>query len=527
MKNIKKVLIPLQLLLIMGCTDMLEQVDPTGPTGETFIANSEELQLAVVGAYAGLSRELSSFHHQGIVGFEQFSDNVYTGSGPSDGDHAGWTNFNYTTQNNNINLGYRSLYQLINSCNLVLQRAPEADTDAAEIKQAMAEVTFLRGFAYFFLTMVWGEVAIVTEVPTDPLGFAPAPSSAEEVYNQAVADLKFAESNLSSTAAQGGRVTSWTAKAMLAKVYLFGADELNRSEWYGQAEQKAFEVINNGPYDLFDELSTPTENLVSIFQTFNSNSREHIFSVNHFNSGANWSDANVGTRVPMAMNPRQERNGNNMWGFGWSYVYEAIDGIWDNADARKDYNIWFQDEPIIVNEVVTSTYDHLNQNRCCFRPKGMGYQKFWYQENSKNVNGSSTLNFPVLRFAELLLIAAEADLLTDGTISVAGVTAMNQVRNRAGLPDLAPSEISIEAILDERRWELFGEAKRWFDFVRKRNSMPNMINEAFAVINAGDTDGDDNDFVTFSPDRHFKLPYPQAAVDTNPNLTQKSVWSGG
>ena len=141
------------------------------------------------------------------------------------------------------------------------------------------------------------------------------------------------------------------------------------------------------------------------------------------------------------------------------------------------------------------------------------------------MNGQSTLGFPVLRYAELLLIHAEADLLSDGTLSADGLNSLNTVRSRAGLPDLALGEVTIMTILEERRWELFLEAKRWFDFMRKRNSMPNLINEAFAQISEFDTDNNDMDLTAFTPERHWKLPYPQSAIDRNPNLTQKPVWA--
>lgn len=508
-----------------ACTEMLDQVDPTGPTGEDFFANANDLQLAVVSAYSGLSNS-NSIYNLGIVGFEQFSDNVYNGSSTTDGAHATWTTFNYDPENTNLLRAYTGFYQMINQCNQVVVRGPEAGVSADVLNQAVAEVRFIRGFGYFMLTLIFGDVPIVTDLPIDPAGFAPEVSPAAEVYAQAIADLQFAEANLSATPAQGGRVTSWSAKAMLAYVYLFGADELNRPEWYGEAQAKAAEVINGGPYGLFNDLPTPAENLASMFLTFNENGKEHIFSINHFNGGGNWSDGDVATQVPMAMNPRQMRSNNNMWGYGWAYVYEAIAAQWDDADARKDNTIWFQGEPIIVNGDTTGFYNQTNQNRCCARPKGMGFQKFWYQETTKNVNGQSTLDYPVLRYAELLLIHAEADLLADGSLSAEGLASLNAVRARAGLPGLEAGQVTIETILDERRWELFGEGKRWFDFVRKRNSLPNLITGAFAAIVAGDTDGDDNDFAAFNPERHFKLPYPQQALDRNASLTQKSAWAG-
>ena len=522
----KKYLIILSILLIGSCTEMLDQTDPTGPTGEDFFKTETDIEQAVVAAYSGLSLP-DAFHRINVVGFEQFSDNIYSGSSTVDGQHATWTTFNYDPQSAAIRNVYRSFYQTINQCNQVIARAPEADVSTTVLNQALGEVTFIRGFSHFMLTLIWGDVPIVTELPADPAGFAPQASTASDVYEQIIADLQFAESNLSPVAAQGGRITSWTAKAMLAKVYLFGADELGNNAWYSLAEQKAAEVINGGPYGLFNDTGNPEEDLISIFQTFNENGKEHIFTVNHFNSGGNWSDGNVASQFPMAMNPRQMRNRNNMWGFGWAYVYEAIDQQWSDDDARKDYNIWFQDEPIIVNGDTTGFYDQTNQNRCCFRDNGMGYQKFWYQENTKNVNGQSTLGFPVMRYADLLLMYAEADLLADGNISQAGVDAVNEVRERAGLPALSSAEVTIEKIMEERRWELFGEGKRWFDFVRKRTTLPSLITDAFAAIVAGDTDDDDNDFNAFTSERHFKLPYPQSAIDRNPNLVQKPAWAAG
>lgn len=439
----KKFIIPiLTIIIVIGsCTDMLDQQDPTGPTGEDFFKTSNDLQQAVVATYAGLTKG-NSLHRSYIVGFEQFTDNVYTGSSTTDGSTATWTSFNYDPTSNGIRAPYIGFYQLINSANQVITRGAEADVSGAELNQAIAEVRFLRGFAYFMLTLIWGEAPIVLEVPDDPAGFAVEASSAEALYNQAIEDLEFAENNLSATPAQKGRVTSWSAKAMLSKIYLYGADELGKSEWYSISEQKAEEVIQNGPYGLFNDLPTPEENLVEIFQTYNENGKEHIFTVNHFNSGGNWSDGNVASEFPMAMNPRQMRNRNNMWGFGFAYIYEAIKEQWDDNDARKDYTIWFQDEPIIVNGDTTGFYDQVNQNRCCHRVNGMGFQKFWYQENSKNVNGRSTLGFPVLRYAELLLIHAEADLLADGNLSADGLASLNAVRNRAGLSDFSSEEVA-------------------------------------------------------------------------------------
>ena len=93
--------------VVIACTDMLEQTDPTGPTGEEFFATENDLQQAVIAAYSGLSLP-GSFHRISMVGFEQFSDNVYHGSSTTDGAHATWTTFNYDPNREHIERTYES-----------------------------------------------------------------------------------------------------------------------------------------------------------------------------------------------------------------------------------------------------------------------------------------------------------------------------------------------------------------------------------------------------------------------------------
>jgi len=501
---------------------MLDQVDPTGPTGDDFYSNQTELEYAMISVYAGLST--GNLYAGNLIGFEQLADNIYTGSSLTDGSTAPWGNFSYDAANSGIFNLYTDLYIAINRANILLQKALEVEgLSDADLKNYLGQARFIRGYAYFFLTLSYADVPIILEPTDDPAGTYIAKSTAAEVYDQVIEDLKFAEANLPETQVQKGKVTSWAAKAMLAKVYLFGADELNRSEWYSTAENYAKSVISSGTYSLFnDPEKTPTENVLAIHDLVNETltGKEEIFYIQHWNDGGSWGNGDVATNMPMQLNGRQSRN-LYLWGYGFGYVYEANATLWEEGDARKDVTLWFDGEEVYINGDLKGTYDQAGQARPRAKPKGLCLQKFWWPENFKKVNGQSNQNWAVLRYADLLMLYAEADLMSDNSLSADGLAAFNQVRNRAGLASLGATEVTRDVILHERHVELFGELHRWFDLVRTKTAP-----QAFARISQGDTDGDDTEKLGFNPSRNYKFPLPQKALERNPELVQSPAWSG-
>lgn len=502
--------------LFIGCQDNLIQTDPTGPTGEDFFQTERDLQLAVVAAYAGLTNNNRIWGHN-MWGFEALADNGY---GIADAPYRSWDSFDYDPNNGLIANFYGALYQAVNRANLVIQNASRIDGIAsADLNNYLGQAHFLRGYEYFLLTLIFGDVPIVLETSSNPAGFSVEASPASEIYNLAISELQQAEQLLPGTASEAGRVINTTATAMLAKVYLFGADELGISDWYAMAEQKALEVINSGKYALVDDPAlSAQEDLMSLWSLDNQNSSEDIFAVQHYSSGG-WNNGNVASQYPMAINPRLSRD-LNIWGFGWLHHYESVGTQWDDADPRKRFSIFFDGD-----DVVTITGDTLGQYssataRAESRPDSGGPKKFWWSESFDRVSGTSDLDAKVLRYADLLLIHAEADLMADGNLSAAGAASFNLVRSRADLPTLEAAAITREVILEERRWELFLECHRWFDLMRTQTA-----EEAFAAISALDTDGNDLEKAGFIADKHYKMPYPQAALDRNPALTQKPTWA--
>jgi starch-binding outer membrane protein, SusD/RagB family len=513
----KKIIYSIILVgLLFGCADNLEQVDPTGPTGDDFFKTERDVQLAVVAAYAGLTNNRSLWHTE-MWGLEVLADNGY---GIADAPFRNWDSFDFDPSESLVMRFYQYLYIAINRANLVIQNSPQIeDISSSDLNNYLGQMHFLRGYEYFLLTLIFEDVPIILEPSSNPAGFSIPASPASEVYAQIIEDMELAEQLLPETQNEAGRIIKDAATAMLAKVYLFGADELNKPEWYSLAEQKAAQVINSGTFSLIDEQDkTPAENLIKLFT--HDNTSEDIFSVQHYTSGGN-SNYNVAGQFARGITPRYNRN-MNMWGFGWMHTYESVQTQWPESDPRKRVSLFFDEDDIItLGGTNVGKYYSSKTARTDARPDSGGPKKFWWV--ASDISGSlpdTYLDAKVLRFAELLLIHTEADLMAGGGLSAAGAASFNKVRSRAGLSEMAANEITREVILEERRWELFHECHRWFDLMRTRT-----VEQAFAKIKEFDTNSNDLEKEGFVPEKNYKMPYPQAALDRNPELVQKAVWA--
>ena len=502
------------LPLALGCTDILDQEPLNAPTADDFFKTEADAILSLNAAYAALTKNDTEIYGQIMVGTELLSDNAWTGSTVGDGPYGRWTGLFYTTEDSGIRQLYTNLYQAIARANAVINRVPEIEFDNARKNQIIGEARFLRAYEYFLLTLFYGEVPIVLETAENPAGAFSTKSSAAEVYDRVITDLTEAESTLSEDPLNGeiGRVIKSTATAMLAKVYLFAADELSNNAYYAQALSKAEEVINLGKYDLFDT-DNPEEDFKSIFSLENQNGKEHIFSIQHQSAGR-WGQPNS-TRLIMALNPRQSRQ--LIWGFGHTYIHDVVGdpGYWEAGDARRDVTLWENGESPNLSTHPSSNpdlvFDMASQARAVIRPHGYGLQKFYWQEPDL-INAGSALNWPVLRYADLLLIHAEASLMANGSLSGMALSSYNAVRNRAGLADKTTA--TREDILKERQLEFIGEFQRWFDLMRTRTA-----EQAFAKLTSSDK-------IAFNASRHYKFPLPQAALEVNQELIQNPAWSG-
>jgi hypothetical protein len=364
----------------------------------------------------------------------------------ADAERVALDNFSNTELNTITSAWWRASFQIINRANAVTDNVPDIDMEEGLKESIIGEAQFMRALAYFNLVRMYGRVPILTQETKSFDEINKPRASVDSVYSQILQDLESAEQvlPLDYESDDRGRATVGAAKTLLAKVYM------TRQRWQ-EAADKAREVIDSGNYALFEDYA-------QIFLPEFEGGPEHIMSV-QFNAG----DQNAGKQgrfwTYTAPNARKT-NGESIAGGGSSFgavfpEQQYVDEYPD--DYRKEVNFFTE---FTFADTLTVT----------FEPHFLKYN-----DPGQTQSQRSSVNFPLFRYADVLLMFAEASNEAKGGPTAAAFAAINQVRQRARLgkeeavlPDLAgltQAEFR-DAVLRERNWELAGEGKRWFDLKR-------------------------------------------------------------
>ena len=409
------------------------------------------------------------------IGLDIASDEALPGPRARNADVRAFAVLSHSTTNDRVSEIWRQLYSGIDKANVAIDKIPAIDMNETLRGRLVNEAKFIRALYYFNLVRLYGGVPLILHEPTALNGEAVqvVRNTVDEVYAQIIKDLKDAE-NLPATypSNEAGRATGGAAKSLLARVYL------TKKDWTAAAA-KAQEVIS-GPfgYDLFT-------NYADVFYKVNNNGKEHIFSA-QFKSNAS-------------------SHGNSLGSRGTPTGIPGIDG--GDADIPTP-QIYAQYRPTDIRKAATfftSLVSPTTGATFTFTPH---YKK--YYDPSVNPNtGESGINFPIIRFADVLLEYAEAVNEASGPTADA-FAAFNRVRVRAGIPALNGLSQSAfrDSIYQERRLEFVYEHQRWFDLVRTGT----LIEKLTAV---GKTN--------VQP-KHYLYPIPQREIDLNPKLVQNPGW---
>ncbi|MES2238800.1 MAG: RagB/SusD family nutrient uptake outer membrane protein [Bacteroidota bacterium] len=445
----KKIIITfiLSASLFVSCTEL--EVTPTSfVTKDNFFITQDDAVASVTAAYASLSLdpgEQSLFGRNLYFLTDMASDYAAAGVSATNPQVRALSSLTHDATSDRVQVAWRQIYAGINRANVAIDNIPKAAGSDVIKTRLINEAKFIRGLLYFQAVRLWGGVPIVLHEPTSIQveSLKSRRATVDEVYTQIISDLTAAESLPPTYAASdAGRATSGAAKAILTKVYL------TRKDW-SNAILKAKEVINGGyGYALF-------ENFADIFDKTKKNGKEHIFSVQ--------------------FEPNQAGNGSS----GSTYQATSFTGftatepadiisdvalfydIYATGDTRRDASYVKQ----LVNPATGTLYTF---------PKPL-FKKYLDLNNLATPSNGS-INFPLIRYADILLSFAEATNEKDGA-TLEALEAVNQVRRRAfGKPILTPN-VTVDlvaltnvqlrdAIREERKKEFVQEGQRWFDLVR-------------------------------------------------------------
>jgi hypothetical protein len=368
---------------------------------------------------------------------------------------------------------WTTAYQAINRANAVISRIPAINMDATLKSRLIGEAKFLRAFYYFALVRLYGKVPLVLTETTGLSGLSVTRSPVEDVYKQIISDFTDAENSLPLTygAADKGRATQGSAKAFLASVYL-------TTQVWDKAAAKAKEVIDleaGGTYGLWD-------NYADIFLVANKNGKESIFEGQALGGGFG-----EGSTMDGYLRPTFDRGG-----FGDDPPTQNLYNAFSSTDKRRDVTLKLYSATSTPAAPATIAFP-------CYVAK--------YKDPSSTGNGDGSNNFPIMRYAEILLIYAEA-LNESGGDKQTIINTINRIRNRAGIPPLTTAlskEEIRDAILVERRLELAFEGHRRYDLIR--------TGRLVSALKA------QNPSINVKPE-NMLLPIPQSERDVNVALDQ-------
>ena len=451
MKSIVKI-IP-TLLLVASCSEFLG-IRPEGTTPAEGIdySKSENIFKPVSAAYASLrSGNVHAFPY--ICAFEITSDNADKGSAPEDNPTAlALDHFTYDASNSLINDLWVGYYDVVSAANNAISQMPlfrEAIQNAQTqvvINQCEAEARTIRAYAYFNLVRLFGSVPLVDTVMTADQLAAMKQASRDDIYQFISNDLDYAISTLpvAYPNAYAGRITSYTARAIKAKVMMYAGN------WI-EVAKLADEIVTSGRYGLLTDFR-------EVFSIDGENSKESLFEIQSSTLGGI-----TGTAPYIEYAYVQGPRGNspaNMQGWGFCTPSDDLVAFYRSRDevVRPATTLLYRGTITPEGDEIKATCTNPVYNGKCYTPS-------IYNNWSNNGYGYD-YNVRILRYAEVLLMYAEA-LLNGAQVGESGLTidqAVNLVRHRAQLQPL--SGVTIQNVWDERRAELAMEEDRFFDLVR-------------------------------------------------------------
>ncbi len=455
MKNIYKIiLLTVWIFVGQACSNLLEEDLSSVVTIENL--NSEgDIVAAIAPIYRTTQDAYGSPHYQRTPTYG--ADDLTTWWAGNKAPLRVFDGFNYGNgENADVNWlshGWDNYWKTIYYANTVIEGLKTSTAPDEIVKTADGEARFLRALSYFHLVRTHGNMPIIID------GYSPTGheqrATVLENYLQIESDLKIAEANLPAPGAVAniGRASSAAAKTLLANLYLTWAGWPVKDESkYAHAATKSKEVIDMNYFALL-----PIDKL---WLQESQNSKESIFSIQFSET------EQIPSGWAGAFSFHESR--------GWSDAYPELRFFYDFPEgARKDATFAVNiPQRIVVNGLVSEkdppeTKPYQKSQRV--HPM---YKKFTSAEvfnQGDRVQGFRAVE--VFRYAEVLLVYAEAQAFIGSNAS--SIEALNQVKRRAaGLPYLIPnasvdvSSTTVNAVIDERGWELAGEYKRWFDLIR-------------------------------------------------------------
>jgi len=495
------------LIIFSSCDDFLNKYPLSEPTSETFWTSADNAELWVNNLYNALPNAESAY-------WDNWSDNAFCRTKPNE---MGGEIANGTYQTNSGIVFGKWNYSTVRRCFEFFDKIETIPNIKPEIKATLeGQVYFILAYTYFDMITLFRDIPLIQKVTSiDESDIPKSPKSEVLAYVLQVIDKAIDCLPAQYPASETGRATKGAALALKAKILLF-------NERWAEAAATAKELMDMNQYELhpqFDEL---------FLKSFNNKTKEVILASQY---------------AELVKEHDVYRKFGIMVNADYSLVlplpdlansFECTDGLpiaesplYDPAEPDKNRDPRFYSTFIYPYETYAgTTYDPLNSTNKAFSLTYLHYRK--YVNDKTGTEGTSFVNWILIRYAEVLLMYAEAKNEAngpDGTI----YDALDLIRVRAGMPKIDRNKYNTkeslrEIIRNERRIELAAEGFRYFDIIRWRIAEDVLNKEIFSFEIPDVLPIQNIEKRIFDPKKHYVWPIPQNAIDRAKNLEQHSEW---
>lgn len=537
MKLIKIYLILLCTIVFSGCSDFLDRSPQTTLSPKYFWKSENDLRLALNNLYNRMNRSYT-LDDQTVDCFSSVANHVSSGTLTTSNTDGVWTN-SYTS---------------IRIANDFLENYTRAEISDEKKNRYAGEALFFRAYYYFNILKRFGDIPYVLKTldMSSPELMGPR-VSVRSILDDLISDLEFAEEHIpakSKIPTDVGRITKGAAQALLARISLYygtyfkyheGVDYLKYLE-IAQASSKR--LIDSQEYSLYKDYR-------NLFLMTGEDSSEHILSFRYSDKANSYNPRIRSTLIDFVHKPTKQladaflcKDGLPIEKSQYKISYSPFGSEFDNRDPRMQFTFWRPGDDLL-GEAFTPNLS--NQTRT-------GYVFKKYSDPEAISNMRSTIDEILIRYAEVLLIYAEASFEIDENISDDDLDlSINALRNRFEnvvevLPRLTNSFVQehsldmLEEIRRERRVELCGESFRYDDLIRWKTAEKELVQDVLGVlfdhsyfpnITPGqDVQLNEDGFILvqkastrqFDIDKNYLFPLPLRETSLNKKLTQNPNW---
>lgn len=521
MKRIFLFIALIALFSVAGCDKFLDLKPKDFVSPENYFNNESDLNAALVGVYDILGKDQvygDAIPVMFSISDEGYHSRTYQLDGPEV--------YNYDAAEPKVEQLWRYLYEGIERANMLLENADKVSMDKVEKETIVGEAKFLRAYYFYLLVDYWGDVPLKTHTTISVSQVNIPRTPQKEIYDFILKEMEEAEGMVKAATeiGFGGRVSKTTVQGILARVCLKMAGEpLKDVSRYEDALKWANKVVYPDEGAAIHALNPSFSNVFIKHCTDQYDIKESMWEVEFYgNRSGDFESGRIGNTIGI-----QCLDDVHGYSYGFINATFMLYKSYEAVDNRRDWTISPFQYTYTTTNGINTVKDSIFFTATQIYNRNAAKWRRIYEKVLPRDKNSTPINFPLLRYSDVLLMLSEAENEVNGPTNIAK-SALKQVRDRANASDKTTSissrEIFRDLIKEERYRELAFEGLRrhdlirWGQFVTTMNEVGTKLASEGAPFTYGSLAGKN------VRERHKLLPIPISELSLNKAMVQNPGW---